>query len=153
MRVLVQRVSKASVTVDGATIGQIKQGLLLLIGFTHTDAEKDIEWMTKKVLKLRIFRDSEDKMNLSVEDVGGGILAISQFTLYGDAAKGNRPSFINASRPEQAEQLYEKFVGLLKAAGTVPVETGLFAADMNVELINQGPITIMLDSEIKTKDN
>lgn len=150
MRVLVQRVSKASVEVDGAVIGWIKQGLVLLIGFTHTDTEKDIEWMTKKVLKLRIFRDSEDKMNLSVEDVGGGILAISQFTLYGDAAKGNRPSFIEAARPEKAEALYEEFVRQLKLAATVEVETGRFAADMNVELVNQGPVTIMLDSQVKS---
>jgi len=146
MRVLVQRVAHASVKVEGKTIGKIARGLLLLVGITHSDSEKDLEWMAKKILKLRIFEDDAGKMNRSVEDIGGEILVISQFTLYGDARKGNRPSFVAAARPEQAEKRYDDFVQILKAYGTAPIETGQFAAHMEVSLLNDGPVTLMLET-------
>ncbi|ACF14306.1 D-tyrosyl-tRNA(Tyr) deacylase [Chloroherpeton thalassium ATCC 35110] len=149
MRVLVQRVAHASVVVAGETIGKISRGLLLLVGVTHTDSQNDLEWMAKKILKLRIFEDDEGKMNRSVEDVGGAILAVSQFTLYGDARKGNRPSFLEAARPEQAQASYQDFVKMLKLLGSVPVETGQFAAHMEVSLLNDGPVTLMLESPTK----
>ncbi len=116
----------------------------MLVGFTHTDAEADLIWMAEKILGLRIFSDAEDKMNLSVADVGGALLVVSQFTLYGDAAKGRRPSFIDAARPEVAIPLYERFVALLRERGA-RVETGEFGAMMDVELVNDGPVTIWLD--------
>ena len=144
MRVLVQRVSRASVRVGDRVTGQIGRGFLLLVGFTQTDGEAELEWMTNKVLGLRLFSDAEDKMNLALGDVGGGLLVVSQFTLYGDARKGNRPSFLDAARPEQAIPLYERFVGTLRARG-VPVETGEFGAMMDVELVNDGPVTLWLE--------
>jgi D-tyrosyl-tRNA(Tyr) deacylase len=148
MRVLVQRASRAAVTVrePGGVreTGRIGRGLVLLVGFTHADGEEQLLWMVDKVLGLRIFADAEDKMNLAVGDVGGGLLVVSQFTLYGDARKGKRPSFVDAARPEVAIPLYERFVDLLRARG-VPVETGEFGAMMEVELVNDGPVTLWLE--------
>jgi len=144
VRVLVQRVSRASVRVGDRVTGQIGRGFLLLVGFTHTDDDAQLDWMADKVLGLRLFADAEDKMNLALADVGGALLVVSQFTLYGDARKGKRPSFIDAARPEQAIPLYERFVGTLRARG-VPVETGEFGAMMDVELVNDGPVTLWLE--------
>jgi D-aminoacyl-tRNA deacylase len=144
VRVLVQRVSSASVTIDGQVRGAIDGGLLLLVGFRGDDVEESLTWMTEKVCGLRIFSDDEGKMNRSVEDVAGGLLVVSQFTLYGDVAKGKRPSFIDAARPETAIPLYEKFVAMLRARIT-RVETGEFGADMKVALVNDGPVTIWLE--------
>ena len=144
MRVLVQRVSRAEVRVGDRSTGQIGRGFLLLVGFTHSDGDEQLEWMADKVLGLRLFADAEDKMNLALADVGGALLVVSQFTLYGDARKGKRPSFIDAARPEQAIPLYERFVGTLRARG-VQVETGEFGAMMHVELVNDGPVTLWLE--------
>ena len=144
VRVLVQRVSRASVTIDGRVVGAIDGGLLLLVGFRIDDLETSLDWMVEKVCGLRIFADEEGKMNRSVEDTGGGLLVVSQFTLYGDVAKGKRPSFIDAARPDTAIPLYEKFVALLRRR--IPrVETGEFGADMKVALVNDGPVTIWLE--------
>lgn len=147
MRILVQRVRRASVTVDETVVGDIGQGLLLLIGITHADAEAIEDRMADKVLKLRIFNDDDGKMNKSVLDVGGSVLAVSQFTLYADAKSGNRPSYTNAARPEQASPAFDRFVTKLAAKLGKPVPTGVFGADMKVELINDGPVTIWLDSD------
>jgi D-aminoacyl-tRNA deacylase len=144
MRALVQRVSRAEVRVGERVTGRIGQGLLLLVGFTHDDGQAEIDWMADKVIGLRIFGDAEEKMNLSLTDVGGGALVVSQFTLYGDAEKGRRPSFIDAARPETAIPLYELFVESLRKRG-VTVETGEFGAMMDVELVNAGPVTIWLE--------
>ena len=144
MRVLVERVSRAAVRVGGATVGQIDAGLLLLVGFTHADGEAALAWMADKVLGLRVFADAEGKMNLDVAGTRGALLVVSQFTLYGDARKGKRPSFVDAARPEVAVPLYERFVALLGAAG-VPVATGEFGATMDVELVNDGPVTLWLE--------
>ena len=144
MRIVLQRVSRAKVTVDGRVTGQIGRGLLLLAGFTEGDDDPALAWMVKKVVQLRIFRDEEGKMNRSVEDVDGAVLVVSQFTLYGDARKGNRPSFIDAARPEVATLLYERFVQMLRDAGR-PVETGEFGAMTDVELVNDGPVTLILE--------
>ena len=144
MRVLLQRVTRAKVMVESEMLGSVARGLLLFVGFTHDDSEERVVWMADKVVGLRIFADDEDKMNRSVADVGGGILVVSQFTLYGDAIKGRRPSFIDAARPETAIPLYERFVALLRERG-VPVQTGEFGAAMQVELVNDGPVTIWLE--------
>jgi D-tyrosyl-tRNA(Tyr) deacylase len=149
VRVLVQRVARAEVSVPaddgGARVtGRIARGLLLLVGFTHADTDEQLDWMADKVLGLRIFADAEDRMNLAVTDVGGGVLVVSQFTLYGDARKGKRPSFVDAARPEQAVPLYERFVERLRARG-VPVATGEFGAMMQVALVNDGPVTLWLE--------
>jgi D-tyrosyl-tRNA(Tyr) deacylase len=144
MRIVLQRVSRAKVTVDGRVTGEVGRGLLLLVGFTDGDSDDALAWMAKKVVQLRVFPDGEGKMNRSVEDADGGILVVSQFTLYGDARKGNRPSFIDAARPEVAIPLYERFVELLRATGR-PVATGEFGAMMDVELVNDGPVTLILD--------
>lgn len=144
MRVLVQRVSRAEVRVLGKVVGRIGRGLVLLVGFTHTDDDEQITWMADKVVGLRVFADVEDKMNLSLADVGGGLLAVSQFTLYGDAAKGRRPSFVDAARPERALSLYERFVAMLRECG-IHTETGEFGAVMEVELLNDGPVTLWLE--------
>lgn len=144
MRVLLQRVSSASVTVDGRVIGQIGRGYLLLVGFTHGDSDVELDWMADKVHGLRLFPDGDGKMNLGIEDVGGAMLVVSQFTLYGDAQKGRRPSFIDAARPEQAIPLYEAFIGKLRERG-VKVETGEFGAMMDVALVNDGPVTLWLE--------
>ena len=144
MRVVLQRVSRAEVRVGGRVTGVIDRGFLLLVGFTHTDSEAQLVWMADKIVGLRLFSDAEDKMNLALTDVGGALLVVSQFTLYGDAAKGRRPSFIDAARPETAIPLYERFVDLLRAR-VDRVETGEFGAMMDVELVNDGPVTLLLD--------
>jgi D-tyrosyl-tRNA(Tyr) deacylase len=146
MRALIQRVRRASVTVQAKQVGGIEQGLLVLLGITHTDSEKEAEYLAHKTLALRIFDDAAGKMNLSVVDVGGGILVVSQFTLYADARKGNRPSFTDAARPEQAQMLYEHFVALLRAHSSLNIQTGVFGAAMQVELVNDGPVTLLLES-------
>ena len=144
MRVLLQRVSRAEVRVDGRVTGRIARGYLLLVGLTHDDDEARLEWMAEKVTGLRLFGDAEGKMNLALADVGGAVLVVSQFTLYGDAQKGRRPSFIDAARPEVAIPLYERFVALLRERG-LGVETGEFGAMMDVELVNDGPVTLWLE--------
>jgi D-aminoacyl-tRNA deacylase len=144
MRVVLQRVSRASVTIDGRTAGAIERGFCLLVGFTHADSETTVDWMAEKVTGLRLFSDAEGKMNLGLEDVGGAVLVVSQFTLYGDAAKGRRPSFIDAARPEQAIPLYERFLTALKGKG-LQVATGEFGAQMLVEIHNDGPVTLILE--------
>jgi D-tyrosyl-tRNA(Tyr) deacylase len=144
MRVLLQRVSRAEVRVGERVAGAIGRGFLLLVGFTHTDTEAAVAWMADKVAGLRLFSDAEGKMNLGLDDVGGAVLVVSQFTLYGDAQKGRRPSFIDAARPEQAIPLYERFVAMLRERG-LRVETGEFGAMMDVELVNDGPVTLSLE--------
>ncbi|MGG1400426.1 D-aminoacyl-tRNA deacylase [Bacillus salipaludis] len=146
MRVVVQRSKKAKVTVNGEITGQINSGLVLLVGVTHDDTEEDAAYLADKVANLRIFEDDAEKMNLSLLDVGGEILSVSQFTLYGDCRNGRRPSFINAARPDQAVGLYETFNRLLRAKG-IHVETGRFGAMMEVELTNDGPVTLIVDSK------
>ncbi|MBX3148185.1 MAG: D-tyrosyl-tRNA(Tyr) deacylase [Gemmatimonadales bacterium] len=146
MRVLLQRVSRASVSVDGEVVGQVDRGFCLLVGFTHSDTPDEVTWMVDKVLGLRLFSDAEGKMNLGLADVGGGLLVVSQFTLYGDAAKGRRPSFLDAARPEQAIPLYQSFCAQLEARG-LRVGTGQFGAEMVVEIHNDGPVTLMLERE------
>ncbi|MDQ6829793.1 MAG: D-aminoacyl-tRNA deacylase [Gemmatimonadota bacterium] len=144
MRTLVQRVSRAEVRIDGGVRGRIGVGFVLLVGLTHSDTKEHLAWMADKVLSLRLFGDADGKMNLGLEDVGGALLVVSQFTLYGDARKGRRPSFIDAARPEQATPLYERFVALLRERGAT-VETGEFGAMMEVELVNDGPVTLWLE--------
>ncbi|HET8655929.1 MAG TPA: D-aminoacyl-tRNA deacylase [Longimicrobiaceae bacterium] len=144
MRVVLQRVSRARVTVEGGVTGEIGRGLLLLVGFRDGDDEETLRWMADKVLGLRIFPDEEGKMNRSVEEVGGGVLIVSQFTLYGDARKGRRPSFVEAARPEVAIPLYERFLEIVAASGR-PVASGRFGAMMEVELVNDGPVTLALE--------
>ena len=129
---------------DGRVVGRIEAGLLVFVGFTHGDAEEQVAWMADKIIGLRIFGDAEQKMNLGLADIGGSALVVSQFTLYGDAQKGRRPSFIDAARPEHAIPLYERFVALLRERG-VPTETGEFGAMMDVELVNDGPVTLWLE--------
>lgn len=144
MRVLLQRVSRAEVRVEGRSTGSIGAGFLLLAGFTHTDTAVQVVWMADKISGLRLFSDAEGKMNLGLADVGGAVLVVSQFTLYGDAAKGRRPSFIDAARPDVAIPLYERFIMLLRERG-LHVETGEFGAMMDVELVNDGPVTLWLE--------
>ena len=132
--------------IGGETVGKIGLGFVLLVGITHEDTEKEIEWMAKKVASLRVFSDDEGKMNRAINEVGGSILSISQFTLYGDARKGNRPSFVNAARPEIAEPLYNRFNTLLRTQYGLTVETGQFGADMQVDFVNDGPVTILLET-------
>jgi D-tyrosyl-tRNA(Tyr) deacylase len=144
MRVVLQRVSRASVTIAGRVAGAIGPGFCLLVGFTHTDTPAQVDWMAEKVAGLRLFSDADGKMNLGLAEVGGAILVVSQFTLYGDAAKGRRPSFIDAARPEIAIPLYEAFVAALGSRG-LEVQTGEFGAMMDVELINDGPVTLILE--------
>lgn len=148
MRVLIQRTTEASVTIDGNIHGQIRRGLVLLIGVCAEDATEDIQWLVQKIVNMRIFADAEGKMNLSLQDIGGALLTISQFTLHASTKKGNRPGFTQAARPEIAVPLYEEFISQLKATG-LQVETGIFGADMQVALINDGPVTIWLDSKNK----
>lgn len=145
MRVLLQRVARAEVRVDERVIGRIDRGFLLLVGITHDDDEPRLAWMADKVVGLRLFPDADGKMNLAIGDVGGRVLVVSQFTLYGDTRKGRRPSFVDAARPEVAIPLYERFIALLRERGLV-VETGRFGAAMHVELINDGPVTLPLES-------
>lgn len=144
MKVVVQRVSSSSVSVGGEIVGKINQGLLILLGITHTDTEQNADWLVNKIINMRIFSDLEDKLNLSLKDNAGSILVISQFTLYAEAEKGNRPSFTSAARPEIAKPLYEYFIDKLKL-NNILVESGIFGADMQIELINDGPITIILE--------
>lgn len=147
MRIVIQRVSQASVTIDGKIAGAIQQGLLSLVGICPEDGQEDIEYAVRKISQMRIFSDQEDKMNLSVQDVGGQILSISQFTLYADTKKGNRPAFTGAAKPDLATSLYDQFNQ--KLAQTVPVQTGEFGADMKVSLVNDGPVTIVLDTKAR----
>ncbi|HEX7023933.1 MAG TPA: D-aminoacyl-tRNA deacylase [Gemmatimonadales bacterium] len=144
MLVVLQRVARASVRIGGATAGEIGAGFCLLAGFTHTDTPEQAVWMAEKIAGLRIFSDAEGKMNLALADVGGAVLVVSQFTLYGDASKGRRPSFIEAARPEVAIPLYQRFVAELALRG-LRVATGEFGADMEVELVNDGPVTLILE--------
>jgi D-tyrosyl-tRNA(Tyr) deacylase len=144
MRVVLQRVSRASVTIEGRVAGAIGPGFCLLVGFAHGDTPAQVDWMAEKVAGLRLFTDAQGKMNLGLGEVGGAVLVISQFTLYGDASKGRRPSFVDAARPETAIPLYERFVGALRAVG-LATATGEFGADMQVEIHNDGPVTLILD--------
>jgi D-aminoacyl-tRNA deacylase len=144
MRVVLQRVSKASVTIGGNVVGAIGRGFCLLVGFTHGDTGEQVDWMADKVAGLRLFADQDGKMNLGLAEVQGTVLVISQFTLYGDTAKGRRPSFIDAARPETAIPLYERFVAALRSR-RLEVATGEFGADMLVEIHNDGPVTLILD--------
>jgi D-aminoacyl-tRNA deacylase len=144
MRVLLQRVSRAEVRIGSRVSGRVGTGYLLLVGLTHDDDEAKLAWMADKIVGLRLFADADDKMNLALADVGGVVLVVSQFTLYGDAAKGRRPSFIDAARPEVAIPLYERFIALLRERGAT-VETGEFGAMMDVELVNDGPVTLWLE--------
>lgn len=144
MRLVLQRVSRAAVRVGGETVGQIERGYCLLVGLTHTDTLAEVGWMAEKIVGLRLFPDDQGKMNLGLLDVGGALLVISQFTLYGNAEKGRRPSFVDAARPELAEPLYEAFVARLKDHG-LPVATGQFGAMMDVEIHNDGPVTLLLE--------
>ena len=146
MRAVIQRVKRASVRVGGETLGEIGPGLLVFVGVAQEDKETDADYLARKVLTLRIFDDSADKMNLAISDAGGAALVVSQFTLYGDARGQNRPSYIRAARPEEARRLYEHFVEKLRAGG-LRCETGRFQEMMQVELVNDGPVTILLDSE------
>ncbi len=146
MRAVIQRVSHASVTVDNEVVGAIKQGLLVLLGVGEGDTEKEAHWLAHKTANLRIFSDAEGKMNLSVQAIGGSVLVVSQFTLYGDVRRGFRPSFGHAAPPDIAERLVDVFVDALKAE-TIPVETGVFGAMMDVALLNDGPVTILLERE------
>ena len=146
MRVVMQRVAAARVDVEGRTVGEIGRGLLLLVGMEECDGEADLEWMCGKELRMRIFPDPAGLMNLSVQDVGGEILAVSQFTLFASVKKGNRPSWSRAARPELAQPLFDAFVARLAAELGRPVPTGIFGADMQVSLVNDGPVTLCVDS-------
>lgn len=146
MRVVLQRSKEASVEVDGKTVGQISSGFVLLVGITHEDTEEDAAYLAEKIAGLRVFEDDKGKMNLSILDVNGEILSISQFTLYGDTRKGRRPNFMNAAKPIHAEPLYDRFNELLREKG-VHVETGRFGAMMDVKLVNDGPVTLILESK------
>jgi D-tyrosyl-tRNA(Tyr) deacylase len=145
MRACIQRVSSARVVINGETVGQIGPGLLVLLGVALDDGEPELRWMVDKVIGLRIFNDSEGKMNLALADIGGELLVVSQFTLLGDCRKGRRPSFIGAARPEKAEQMYDQFVAAARQLG-VRVATGRFRTHMEVELVNDGPVTLVIDS-------
>lgn len=149
MRTLLQRVSEASVRVDGDVIGQIGAGLLVFVGIEEADELEDIDWLVRKIVSMRIFSDSEGRMNLSLMDIGGGLLAVSQFTLHASTRKGNRPSFIRAAHPDRAQPLFNQFVEKVREAGVTEVQTGEFGADMKVSLINDGPVTIWIDSKAR----
>ena len=146
MKIVVQRVKNASVTIDGKIHGQINKGFLVLLGITTSDTISDVDYLVKKVCNLRVFNDENDKMNLGLKDINGSLLIISQFTLYGDCSHGNRPSFIEAARPETAIPLYKYFISECKKEVPI-VETGIFGADMKVSLLNDGPVTIIIDSK------
>lgn len=146
MRVVAQRVSRASVTVEGTVTGEIDVGLMVLVGIGPQDTERDLEWMAKKLVGLRIFPDDDGRMNLSLLDQGYGVLAISQFTLYGDCRKGRRPSFVGAAPPDMASPLYDRFCDLLSEMGVVQVGRGVFGAHMDVSLVNDGPVTLVIES-------
>tara|TARA_A200000113_G_scaffold124001_1_gene111588 strand:- start:2419 stop:2871 length:453 start_codon:yes stop_codon:yes gene_type:complete len=149
MRVVVQRVIQSNVKVSGEVIGEINEGLMVLVSFVDEDNDTDLGWMTKKIINLRIFNDDEGKMNRSVQDVGGDILLISQFTLHGSTKKGNRPSFIKAAKPDFASVMYERFIKVLEQSLGKEIQTGEFGGDMKVSLINDGPTTIIIDSSNK----
>ena len=149
MRVVVQRVSQSNVKVSGEVIGEIKEGLMVLVSFVDEDNDTDLGWMTKKIINLRIFNDDEGKMNRSVQDIGGDILLISQFTLHGSTKKGNRPSFIKAAKPDFANVMYGRFIKVLEQSLGKEIQTGEFGGDMKVSLINDGPTTIIIDSKDK----
>ncbi len=146
MKVVLQRVKEASVTIRGEKISEIKKGFLLLVGVTHEDSDEDLNYLVNKIVHLRIFEDKNKKMNLSIKDVDGSILSVSQFTLYGDTKKGRRPSFIKAAKPDEAEALYDAFNKALRTEGIV-TETGEFGAMMDVGLVNDGPVTLIIDSK------
>ncbi len=145
MRAVVQRVISSEVKIDGKTVGKIDKGFLILLGVTHSDTEKDVEWLANKIKGLRVFEDAEGKMNLGLDDIKGEVLIVSQFTLYGNCLKGKRPSFIDAARPELAIPLYEKFIETFKNFNLNKVEHGVFGADMKVSLVNDGPVTMIID--------
>jgi D-tyrosyl-tRNA(Tyr) deacylase len=147
MRIVIQRVREASVKINDEIVGEIQQGLLVLLGIEHVDSELDADYLIQKLIHLRIFGDDEGKMNLSVSDISGSLLIVSQFTLFADTKKGNRPSFIRSARPEQAIPLYEYFLSQLKNLFSGKIENGVFGANMQVELINDGPVTIIMDSK------
>lgn len=149
MKVVVQRAGRASVSISGALHSEIGAGLLLLVGIGRQDTDADLEWMSRKILALRIFEDESGKMNLSVRDTGGAILAVSQFTLYADVSRGNRPGFSGAAPPEVAQVLFDRFVEVLRKESGRPVETGRFGADMQIDLLNDGPVTIIIESPAK----
>ena len=149
MRVVVQRVSQSNVKVSGEIIGEINEGLMVLVSFVDEDNDTDLDWMTKKIINLRIFNDDEGKMNRSVQDIGGDILLISQFTLHGSTKKGNRPSFIKAAKPDFANVMYERFIKVLEQSLGKEIQTGEFGGDMKVSLVNDGPTTIIIDSKDK----
>ncbi|QNM16138.1 MULTISPECIES: D-aminoacyl-tRNA deacylase [Fusobacterium] len=146
MRAVVQKVKYSSVTVDNEIIGKIDNGFMILLGVTHEDTLKEVEWLSKKIKDLRIFEDQDGKMNLSLEDVKGEVLIISQFTLYGNCIKGRRPSFTDAAKPDHAENLYNKFIEKFQSFG-IKTQTGKFGADMKVELLNDGPVTMIIDTK------
>jgi D-tyrosyl-tRNA(Tyr) deacylase len=147
MRIVIQRVREASVKINDEIVGEIQQGLLVLLGIEHVDSELDADYLIQKLIHLRIFGDEEGKMNLSVSDISGDLLIVSQFTLFADTKKGNRPSFIRSARPEQARPLYDYFLSQLKKSFSGKIENGVFGANMQVELINDGPVTIIMDSK------
>ena len=147
MRAVIQRVSKASVTVEGKVVGHIREGLLVLLGIEDADTEEDIQWLSNKIVNLRIFNDENGVMNKSVIDANGNILLVSQFTLHASTKKGNRPSYIKASKPDFAIPMYEKMIAQLETDLNKKIQTGIFGADMKVELLNDGPVTIIIDSK------
>lgn len=149
MRAVIQRVTRASVSVNGATHAHIGKGFLVLLGIEDADTQEDIIWLSNKIIGLRVFNDADEKMNLALNDIQGEILLVSQFTLFASTVKGNRPSFIKAARPEQAIPLYEQFIAQLKNTLIHKVQTGVFGADMQVELLNDGPVTILIDSKVR----
>lgn len=147
MRVVIQRVSKASVTIDGQVRGEILNGLMILLGIEESDGNEDVEWLTRKIVQLRIFADAQGVMNLSVQEAGGSIMVISQFTLHASTRKGNRPSYIRAARPEHAVPLYEQFIENLEILTSKKVASGVFGAMMDISMVNTGPVTIIIDSK------
>lgn len=149
MRIVIQRVSEASVKIENKIVGSIEKGMLILLGIEHDDSEEDVQWLVGKLINLRIFSDEEGKMNLSIQDVKGAFLVVSQFTLHASTKKGNRPSYVKAARPELAIPLYQLFIEKLASDSALRVETGEFGADMKVALINDGPVTIIIDSKTR----
>lgn len=147
MKIVVQRVKNAKVDVEGKTVGKIDKGFLVLLGVTHEDTEEQADYLAKKLCNLRVFTDENDKMNLSLKDVNGKLLIVSQFTLYADCTSGNRPSFTNAAKPDKAENLYEYFCKQCQEKYNIEVEKGIFGADMKVELLNDGPVTIIIEKD------
>jgi len=149
MRLIIQRVSKASVSIDSKVVGEIQQGFFVLIGIENADGADDANWLVQKLIGLRVFSDDEGKMNLSIKDVLGSILLVSQFTLFASTVKGNRPSFIKSAKPDFAIPLYEYFISKLKSESGLDIQTGVFGADMQINLVNDGPVTILIDSKIR----